>query len=259
MRESAPPPSRGTVAAPALRFLRALPKKLVCCGRLEHAAGGQVQPVTGPVRQAAASVAGAAIVLFARLVTAVRGLWDGIEPVPRQRVYYANHTSNGDFVLIWTVLPPSMRAMTRPVAAADYWLTSPVKAFVGRDVFRAVLIDRRPEDRTEDPVQQMAAALSAGASLILFPEGTRNTTEAALLPFRTGLYHLAAARPGVDLVPVWIANLNNVMPKGEVVPVPLLCTVRFGAPLHLQEGEAKGPFLDRARAALLDLAEGEAR
>jgi 1-acyl-sn-glycerol-3-phosphate acyltransferase len=205
------------------------------------------------LRSFAALAVGQAISLFARFMTAPRAIWQGIEPVPRQRVYFANHSSNGDFVLIWTVLPPPLRRKTRPVAALDYWLTSPVRAFIGREVFNAVLIDRRPEARTEDPVSQMAAALDQGASLILFPEGKRNSTDIPLLPFKSGLYHLAKARPEVDLVPVWIANLNKVMPKGEVIPVPLICTVTFGGPLHVASDEVKEDFLTRAAAALLSL------
>ncbi len=202
-----------------------------------------------------ASVTANAIVFFARLVTAARAIWDGTEPVPQKRVYFANHTSNGDFVLIWAVLPPHMRRRTRPVAAADYWLTSKLKSFIGREVFDAVLIDRNPDTRTLDPVAQMAEALDAGSSLILFPEGTRNTSDDPLLPFKTGLFHLATQRPEVDLVPVWIENLNRVMPKGEVLPLPLLCTVRFGEALHLKDGETKDGFLARSHAALAALKE----
>jgi 1-acyl-sn-glycerol-3-phosphate acyltransferase len=205
------------------------------------------------VRGIAAEIAGRGIVLFARFITAVRAIWAGVEPVPVQRVYFANHTSNGDFILLWAVLPPRLRGATRPVAALDYWLKTPMRAFVGREVFRAVLIDRRPEARVADPVTQMAEALDEGASLIIFPEGQRNSSEAPLLPFKSGLFHLARMRPGVDLVPVWIENLNRVMPKGEVVPVPLLCTVTFGAALHVEEGEEKAAFLERASAALLAL------
>ena len=202
----------------------------------------------------AAEIAAAAITFFARLVTAVRGVWAGIEPVRRQRIYYANHVSHGDFVLVWTVLPERLRRRTRPVAGADYWLASPIRRFIGRHVFNAVLIDRNPETRTLDPVEQMAEALDGHDSLILFPEGTRNTTDDALLPFKSGLYHLAKARPKVDIVPVWVANLNRVMPKGEFVPIPLICTVTFGAPLHVGGDEEKDAFLDRARDALLALA-----
>ena len=205
------------------------------------------------LRAFAARVTGLAISTFARFMTAPRAIWQGIEPVPHQRVYFANHSSNGDFVLLWTALPAPLRRQTRPVAALDYWLTSPLRAFIGREVFNAVLIDRRPEARTEDPVAQMVSALDQGSSLIIFPEGQRNSTEATLLPFKSGLYHLAKARPGVDLVPVWIANLNRVMPKGEIIPVPLICTLTFGAPLHLAEDETKDAFLARATQALLAL------
>lgn len=205
-------------------------------------------------RLASTAVAAQAIVTFARLVTAVRAVWQGADLSGVQRVYFANHASHGDFILIWTVLPKRLRRRTRPVAGADYWLKTTARAFIGRDVFRAILIERDPERRQEDPVQQMARALDERASLILFPEGTRNTGDEPLLPFRTGLYHLAKARPDVELVPVWIANLNRVMPKGEVLPVPLLCTVTFGAPLHIAVSEDKDAFLARTRAALLALA-----
>lgn len=205
------------------------------------------------LRDIAARVTGQAISTFARFMTAPRAIWQGIEPVPHQRIYFANHSSNGDFVLLWTVLPAPLRRQTRPVAALDYWLSSPLRSFIGREVFNAVLIDRRPEVRTEDPVAQMAAALDQGSSLILFPEGQRNSSEATLLPFKSGLYHLAKARPDVDLVPVWIANLNRVMPKGEIIPVPLICTLTFGAPLHLAGDEPKDAFLARATQALLAL------
>jgi 1-acyl-sn-glycerol-3-phosphate acyltransferase len=197
------------------------------------------------------ALAAAAVTSFARIVTGVRGNWRDCAPDPRPRVYFANHNSHGDFVLIWTVLPPALRRLTRPVAGADYWNVSPLRRFFGTRVFRAVLIDRNPTTREGDPIALMAASLDTGTSLILFPEGTRNTTDERLLPFKSGLYHLANSRPQVELIPVWIENLNRVMPKGEFVPIPLLCTVTFGAPLRLQEGEDKAAFLERARSALL--------
>lgn len=205
------------------------------------------------MREAWISIAGTLIILFARFVTAVRGRWEGVAPTEGQRIYFANHASHGDFVLIWTVLPRRLRFATRPVAGSDYWLASRLRRFIGRDVFNAVLIDRDPQTRRADPIVQMAEALDAGSSLIVFPEGTRNTTDAPLLPFKSGLYHLARLRPGVDLVPVWIENLNRVMPKGEFVPIPLICTVTFGAALRVSASDTKQAFLDRAEAALLAL------
>lgn len=197
---------------------------------------------------------GKAVALLAWIITSPRADWAGMQPDPTPRVYFANHASMGDFLLVWTALPVAVRDRTRPVAGADYWLAGPLRRFIGRRVFHAVLIDRRPDHRTEDPVTQMARALDEGSSLILFPEGTRNTTEAPLLPFKSGLFHLSTHRPGVDLIPVWISNLNHVLPKGEIVPVPLICSLTFGAPLRADPGEDRDTFLTRAAAALLALA-----
>jgi 1-acyl-sn-glycerol-3-phosphate acyltransferase len=199
---------------------------------------------------------GNAICGFARVLTGVRVRWDGCAPVPAQRIYFANHSSHADFALIWSSLPPPLRARTRPVAGADYWLTGRFRRFIGQDVFRAVLVDRDPATRKDDPVECMVNALDHGDSLIVFPEGTRNVEE-GLLPFKSGIYHVVRQRPGIDLVPVWIENLNRVMPKGEVLPLPLLCTLTFGAPLRIAAEEAKADFLDRIRHALMSLAPTE--
>lgn len=200
-----------------------------------------------------AGVVATAVSVFARAVTGVRGTWQGCLPDPRPRVYFANHNSHGDFVLVWTSLPAALRRLTRPVAGSDYWLKGALRRYLGARVFNAVLIERDAAKRVGDPIADMAAALDRGSSLILFPEGTRNTTEAPLLPFKSGIFNLAALRPEIDLVPVWIENLNRVMPKGEFVPIPLLCTVTFGAPLRVAPGEDKAAFCDRSRAALLAL------
>jgi 1-acyl-sn-glycerol-3-phosphate acyltransferase len=201
-----------------------------------------------------ARLAAAAITTATRLLTGARTIWTAPPPPGLQRVYFANHSSHGDFVLLWSSLDPRERARTRPVAGADYWSGDPLRRFIGQRVFRAVLVDRNPATRTADPVDQMLEAIDADDSLILFPEGTRNLTEERLLPFKAGLWHVGRRRPALNLVPVWIDNLNRVMPKGELLPVPLLCTVRFGEPLHVEEGEAKDAFLHRAREALLALA-----
>jgi 1-acyl-sn-glycerol-3-phosphate acyltransferase len=206
----------------------------------------------------AAAISARAIVGFARIVTGVRGNWTGCKPDPRRRIYYANHASHGDFVLIWSAIPPRSRPLVRPVAGADYWRTSAMRRFLSDRVFRAVLIDRDPNTRTANPVEQMLEALDAGSSLIIFPEGTRNTTEEILLPFKAGLFHLAKARPDVEIVPTWIENLNRVMPKGEFFPVPLLCTVTFGTPVRLAHGDNSAAFLARAREALLQLSPKQA-
>ena len=177
---------------------------------------------------------------------------------PTNKVYYANHASHGDFVLVWISLPKTWRMLTQPVAGADYWLGSKLKAFIAEQVFRVLLIDRQ-----SDPKQAIAAmdgALKEGKSLILFPEGTRNTTDdQVLLPFKSGLYHLARENENVEFVPVWINNINRVLPKGKILPIPLLCEVRIGEVIKKLPDEDKTAFLTRIRQALLDLAPQEAK
>lgn len=193
------------------------------------------------------------ITSLARTVTGARSLWMGCAPVPVQRIYFANHSSHGDFVLLWASLPRNLRLLTRPVAGSDYWSKSVLRRYIITRVFNGVLIDRNRKDSVDNPLQPMLNALENGDSLIIFPEGTRNLEE-GLLAFKSGMYHLAKSYPQVELIPVWIANLNRVMPKGRPLPLPLLCTLRFGAPLRLACDEDKVQFLARARDALLALA-----
>lgn len=120
-------------------------------------------------------------------------------------------------------------------------------------LLRTLLVERNWVERTQDPMEVMLKALADGHSLIIFPEGTRNMTEEALLRFRSGIYNLALTRPDVELVPCWIENMSRVLPKGAMLPVPLLCRVIFGAPVQLHEGEDRKEFLIRARQSLLDI------
>ncbi len=213
-------------------------------------------------RRAAAVVTAKLIVGAAALLTGVRAIWSGTEPKAEQTLYFANHTSHGDFVLLWATLPPDLRSLTRPVAGQDYWEASALRRFIGEDVFRALMIRRDGSGGSAgandiaapaNPVEQMTEALRSGDSLIMFPEGTRNTGDEVLLPLKSGLYHLARACPQVRLVPVWIENLKRVLPKGTLVPIPLACSVRYGTPLVLGDDEDKQAFMERARDAMLDL------
>src|SRR5262249_33494937 len=153
------------------------------------------------------------------------------------------HTSHADFILVWSALTPNLRSRTSAVAAADYWQRGVLRRYLAEQVFRTVLVEREHVDRAHNPLAPMVRALDDGYSLILFPEGTRGRSE-GLQPFRCGIYHLAQARPSVELVPVWIDNLYRVLPRGAIVPAPLECSVTFGEPTYLLPGESKKAFLE---------------
>jgi len=195
---------------------------------------------------------GRGIAFGARIFTGAIPRWRGCAPEPRLRVYFANHTSNLDFVLLWASLPGVIRARTRPVAAHDYWTANRLRLWLAGEIFRAVLIERKNVTRENNPLTPMVAALRAGDSLIIFPEGGRSAAS-DVGEFKPGIHHLAREVPEAELVPVYIENLSRVLPKGEILPVPLLCSVHFGAPLQLEAGENKRDFLARAREAVLAL------
>jgi len=199
------------------------------------------------------SLISAALVTVMKALVGAHPRWQGGPPSTAQSIYFANHTSHIDTLAIWAALTPPLRVRTRPVAARDYWGRGAVRRYVALKVLNVVLIDRHKEDSQADPLRPMIEALERGDSLILFPEGTRGADR---LPaaFRSGLYRLAHAFPTVRLIPVYLENLHRAMPKGTFVPVPLICTVRFGAPLPVVSDESKESFLERARAAVVELA-----
>ena len=186
---------------------------------------------------------------LAKFITGANARWVGSAPETRQRVYFANHTSNLDTLVIWASLPSEVRDLARPVGARDYWTKNKLRLYIANQIFNAVLIERKKPTARDNPLTDMLNAMGSIHSLIIFPEGGRQTgTEMA--PFKGGLFHLAKDRPDVELVPVLIENLNRILPKGEVLPVPLLGGVSFGAPIKLGAGEEKAAFLDRAQAAV---------
>lgn len=198
----------------------------------------------------------------ARGISGVQVQWAGCEPDERQRIYFANHTSHLDFVVLWSALPSQIRLRTRPIAAKDYWEETRLRRYLAEKVFRAVLLERGAQAKSKNPeeahfvsrhlIEDMASALGDRNSLIFFPEGTRGTGE-KMAPFRSGIYHLALRRPDVELVPAYLENLNRILPKGEFLPVPMLSLLTFGKPVQVEPGEEKDAFLERAREAVSGL------
>lgn len=196
------------------------------------------------------------IAAAARLISGVNVRWLDLAPDPRPTVYFANHSSHLDFVVLWSSLPPEIRARTRPVAARDYWEKG-LRRMLAVNVFRAVLVARRAsgDEPAADPqqaIRDMCQAMGDDQSLIIFPEGTRGSGE-EVAAFKSGLYYLCLQKPGLRLVPAYLNNLNRILPKGEFLPVPFISRLIFGPPIRLEAGESKPAFLARAREALCAL------
>ena len=192
-----------------------------------------------------------AIVLLAKLFSGFTVRWIDCQPDTCQRIYFANHTSHLDAVVLWSALPKEIRALTRPVAAKDYWSGGWLKPHIAQS-FNALLIDRKEIKVHKSPIDSMIRQMGDIYSLIVFPEGSRSAGE-EMTNFKSGLYYLGKKRPDLELVPVYMENLNRILPRGEVLPVPLLSCITIGAPIFLEAGEPKIEFLRRARQAVLQL------
>ena len=190
----------------------------------------------------------AVLSLAAKLLSGATVRWFECQPDPCQRVYFANHTSHLDALILWASLPRQIREVTRPVAAKDYWNKDFLRRYMAR-TFNALLIDRDEIKVHNSPIDLMIREMGSDFSLIVFPEGTRNTGE-EMQEFKSGLYHLSRKRPDLELMPVYIDNLNRVLPRGEFLPVPLLSSITIGPPIWLEPKENKNNFLKRAREAV---------
>ena len=189
----------------------------------------------------------------AKLLSGASARWVNCHPDTCQRVYFANHTSHLDVLVVWASLRAHVRRVTRPVAAKDYWEKGSIRRYLAKS-FNALLIDRKEIKVHRSPVDLMIREAGDQFSLIVFPEGGRNTS-GELGEFKSGLYYLSKKRPDFELVPVHIDNMNRILPRGEFLPVPLLTCITFGAPMWLEKGESKTDFLQRAQEAVRRLKE----
>ena len=192
------------------------------------------------------------MILLAKFLSGASVRWVDCQPEICQRVYFANHTSHLDSIVIWSVLPERIREKTRLVAALDYWEAGPIRRFLSERVFHAILIDRKHVSIRHNPVYQLLREMDESYSIVIFPEGGRGNGE-TIQNFKSGIYYLAKKKPEIELIPVYLDNMNRILPRGMVLPVPMLSRVVFGPPIWIEKNEPKEVFLHRCREAVLKL------
>ena len=144
-------------------------------------------------------------------------------------IIIANHSSHLDTVSLLSLFPARQLPKLRPVAAADYFQRNKFVSLLSRTCFNILPIARKGLTPDTNPLPLMEAALRAGQSLIIFPEGTRGTGE-DIARFHSGVTHLIEKCPDVPVLPAYLVNMGRSLPKGEWIPVPFFCEVRIGAP-----------------------------
>jgi 1-acyl-sn-glycerol-3-phosphate acyltransferase len=161
-------------------------------------------------------------------------------PLRGPAILVANHNSHLDTFVLMALFPLWSMHLLRPVANQAYFLEqNRWLAWFARDVIDIIPVSCELSKSTfcksseahRDFLKCCTEALSKNQILILYPEGSRGLPE-QLGEFRSGIAHLAKLNPQVPIVPIFLHGLGKALPKGEVIPVPFLCSVKIGAALH---------------------------
>jgi len=143
-------------------------------------------------------------------------------------VVAANHNSHLDTLVLLALFPISIIHKVRPVAAADYFLSNPIVAWLSLNVIGIIPIRRSPSKEQKEAIfDECHKALEQGDILIIFPEGSRGEPE-VMSGLKKGIYHLVKDHPQCAVVPVVMRGLGASLPKGTAMFVPFNCDVVLG-------------------------------
>jgi 1-acyl-sn-glycerol-3-phosphate acyltransferase len=148
----------------------------------------------------------------------------GREHIPTGAVVFcSNHESNVDPPILFRALHPQLHVLYKAELHKF-----PIMGTVF-DVGGFVPIDRSDRDGAMASLARGAAALRAGHSFLIFPEGTRSRT-GHLLPFKKGGF-IMAIEAQVPVVPVAIQGARAAMRKGSAFVRPVHVSIRIGKPV----------------------------
>ncbi len=164
-------------------------------------------------------------------------------------VYYANHTSHFDLLVVLSALKRPQRRNLHPIAAKEYWGKNWIRRFISLHVLDAIFIDRRHPQRAKQTFNVIHDKLNAGQSILVFPEGTRHETDVHP-EFHNGIYLIAKMRPETLFIPIYLKGFDRTLPKGEYLPAPNMGEITFRQGLQILPNDTKQTFTERCRLAL---------
>ncbi len=177
--------------------------------------------------RAIAGLWGRALLLIGRVGVRVEGL----ELLPEgPAVYAANHGSALDIPIVFAHLPVDFRIIHKrslrlvPILGQAMWAGG------------HIAIDRSHPFRARRSLAAAAERIRTGTSVVVFPEGTRSP-DATVRRFKRGSFALALGA-GVPVVPVSLAGVKTIVPRGLFSLQPGTVTVRVHAPVPI---EGRGP------------------
>lgn len=162
-------------------------------------------------------------------------------------VFMANHLSTIDIWALYVALPLPVRMIAKKQLA-----TIPLfgwAMWAGRFIF----IDRHNAISARRSIDRAKERIRAGASVLLFPEGTRSR-DGQLQPFKKGGFHLAIDA-GAPIVPVALHGTRELMPRKSLRVKPGRVRVTIGAPIPT-EGlgvDDRNALLERVRETIAQM------
>jgi 1-acyl-sn-glycerol-3-phosphate acyltransferase len=187
-------------------------------------------------------------VIMATWLVGIRYRVTGTEHLPtRAALFTSNHQSNIDPPILYRALHPRLHFVYKSELQAIPILA---RAF---NIAGFIPIERRNRERAMAALDQGAAALRAGTSLLMFPEGTRSRT-GALLPFKKGGF-VMAINAQAPIVPVAISGARAAMRKGSRIIRPVTVSIRIGRPVETTglSPDERDEAIDQVRARIEQL------
>lgn len=188
-------------------------------------------------------------------LSGVRLTVKGEEHVPKDApvLYIGNHRSYFDIVLTYARCP----GLTGYIAKREMLKIPLLSRWM--KLLHCLFLDRSDIRQGLRTILEAIDKVSSGISIMIFPEGTRNSgpDELEMLPFHEGSFKIAM-KTGCPIIPVAIHNSSAIfedhLPRVKAVPV----TIEYGEPICPRElPREQQKFLGtRVRGIILEMLQG---